>query len=178
MRELTLGYSPCPNDTFIFHSLVHGKLNSGDLIVKERLEDVETLNMMARRGELDITKVSFSAFAWLREEYVMLRSGGALGRGCGPLIVAREKLDTDTLKGRKIAIPGLNTKPTIQTKMIKPRPASSQWLNLLPRINSFSSLFSRSSVVIVPSFLFHVIIPMKLYALQGIRKRGNKSIIF
>ena len=87
MKELTLGYSPCPNDTFIFYALAHRKLNTGNLSFREILEDVETLNQMSRRAELDITKISFHAYGYLRDTYCLLRSGAALGKGCGPLVV-------------------------------------------------------------------------------------------
>ncbi|MDF1580730.1 MAG: 1,4-dihydroxy-6-naphthoate synthase [Desulfuromonadales bacterium] len=105
-RELTLGYSPCPNDTFIFHALTHGLVDSGDFYVRERLEDVETLNRLAIAGTLDLTKISYHAFGHLREEYCLLRSGGALGRGCGPLVIARRATTMDELRGKRIAIPG------------------------------------------------------------------------
>ena len=88
-RTLTLGYSPCPNDTFIFHALVHGLVSdSATLPCSERLEDVETLNRLALDGILDLTKVSYHALGHLRGRYALLRSGGALGRGCGPLVIA------------------------------------------------------------------------------------------
>jgi 1,4-dihydroxy-6-naphthoate synthase len=105
-RTLSLGYSPCPNDTFIFYALVHGKIETPGIFYKEILEDVETLNRMARQARLDITKVSFHAFGLLRDTYCLLRSGGALGRGCGPLVVARDECAMQDLKGKTIAIPG------------------------------------------------------------------------
>lgn len=106
MRTLSLGYSPCPNDTFIFYALVHGKIDTGDLNFKEILLDVETLNRMASKDKLDITKVSYNAFGNLRDDYCLLRSGGALGRGCGPLVVASKECKMKDLKGKTIAIPG------------------------------------------------------------------------
>jgi 1,4-dihydroxy-6-naphthoate synthase len=107
MRILSLGYSPCPNDTFIFYALVHGKIDTGDLNFKEILLDVETLNRMALKGKLDITKVSYNAFGNLRDDYCFLRSGGALGRGCGPLLVVRsQESAVSSLKNKRIAIPG------------------------------------------------------------------------
>ncbi|MHB8881043.1 MAG: menaquinone biosynthesis family protein [Thermodesulfovibrionales bacterium] len=120
MKRLTLGYSPCPNDTFIFHALVHGRINTGDLEFAELLEDVETLNTMARQALLNITKVSFHAFGHLREDYCLLRSGGALGRGCGPLVVAREALQMRDLRGRKIAIPGSLTTAFLLLRLYDP----------------------------------------------------------
>ena len=105
-RTLTLGYSPCPNDTFIFHALTHGLINLPGFRIHERLEDVETLNRLALAGILDLTKISYHAFGHLRETYVLLRSGGALGRGCGPLVIASAATDMAALRGRRIAIPG------------------------------------------------------------------------
>ncbi len=120
MQRLTLGYSPCPNDTFIFYALTHGRIDTGGISVEERLEDVETLNQMARQNLLDITKVSFHAFGHLRDDYCMLRSGGALGRGCGPLVVAREAYDMAQLKGKSIAIPGELTTAFLLLRIFDP----------------------------------------------------------
>lgn len=106
MATLSLGYSPCPNDTFIFFPIVRGKLDTNGLTFREILEDVETLNQMARESRLDITKASFHAFGHLRDDYCLLRSGGALGKGCGPLVVAREEMEMPDLRGKTIAIPG------------------------------------------------------------------------
>lgn len=106
MRPLTLGYSPCPNDTFIFYALVHGRIPLPGVRIREQLEDVETLNALALRQELDLTKISYHAFGHLRRDYALLRSGSALGRGCGPLLIAREPRDLESLRGRRIAIPG------------------------------------------------------------------------
>lgn len=105
-RTLSLGYSPCPNDTFIFYALVHRKIDTSDIVYKEILEDVETLNKMAQQAKLDITKASFHTFGLLRDTYCLLRSGGALGKGCGPLVVARDVCFMQDLKGKTIAIPG------------------------------------------------------------------------
>lgn len=120
MRALSLGYSPCPNDTFIFYALVHGKIDTGDLRFKETLLDVETLNRMALSAELDITKVSCHAFGNLREDYCLLRSGGALGKGCGPLVVARERCGMEDLKGKRIAIPGRLTTAYLLLELYDP----------------------------------------------------------
>ncbi len=103
---LTLGYSPCPNDTFIFYALTHGLVPLPGLTIEERLEDVETLNRLALEGVLDLTKVSFHAFGHFRDRYALLRSGGALGRGCGPLVIASQPTDMATLRGQRIAVPG------------------------------------------------------------------------
>jgi 1,4-dihydroxy-6-naphthoate synthase len=109
MPTMTLGYSPCPNDTHIFYALKHGLIDGGGLHFKERLEDVETLNQLALNGLFDISKVSYHAVGFIRDEYCVLRSGGALGRGCGPLVVTREYDSMAALKGKKVALPGCFT---------------------------------------------------------------------
>lgn len=106
MRTLSLGYSPCPNDTFIFYALTHGKIDTKNLQFKEVLLDVETLNQMALHTELDLSKVSYHVFGHVNEKYCMLRAGGALGRGCGPLVIAKNEYSMEELRERKIAIPG------------------------------------------------------------------------
>lgn len=103
---MKLGYSFCPNDTFIFYALSHGKVVT-PFPVTEVLEDVETLNIWALEGQLPLTKISYAAYGRLRDRYVALRSGGALGRGVGPLLVAQKPLGS--LVGKRIAIPGKNT---------------------------------------------------------------------
>ena len=120
MKELTLGYSPCPNDTFIFYALVHGKIDTGDLHFREILEDVETLNQMAGRAELDITKISFHAYGHLRETYCLLRSGAALGKGCGPLVVSKKYEQMKDLQGKKIAVPGRLTTAFLLLQLFDP----------------------------------------------------------
>lgn len=106
MKTLSLGYSPCPNDTYIFYALAHNKVTIPGYKFEERLEDVETLNQLALKGLLDLTKVSYHALGHLRDRYVLLRSGGALGRGCGPLVIAPKASDMQGLRGKRIAIPG------------------------------------------------------------------------
>lgn len=122
MRDgaLTLGYSPCPNDTFIFYALVHGKVDTGELRFKEVLLDVETLNRKALNKELDITKVSYHAYGYLKDHYSLLRSGGAMGRGCGPLVVARREMGMADLRGKRIAIPGRLTTAYLLLQLYDP----------------------------------------------------------
>ncbi len=116
MSRISLGYSPCPNDTFIFYGLVHGRI-PGAPVFREVLEDIATLNTLALEGSLDTTKISFHALAHLRERYCLLHSGGALGRGCGPLVVARESLEQADLSGKKIAIPGKLTTAALLVRL-------------------------------------------------------------
>ncbi|MCE5195323.1 MAG: 1,4-dihydroxy-6-naphthoate synthase [Nitrospiraceae bacterium] len=120
MKILSLGYSPCPNDTFIFYALVHKKIDTGDLRFNEMLLDVEALNQKAEKTELDITKVSYRAFGEFRDDYCLLRSGGALGRGCGPIVVSQENYRMEDLKGKKIAIPGRLTTAFLLLQLYDP----------------------------------------------------------
>lgn len=119
-NPLTLGFSPCPNDTFMFYPLVHGLVDTGGHRFKERLEDVETLNRLAVQGVLDVTKVSYAALGHIREQYALLRAGSALGRGCGPLLVAKEQLDPAHLTGKTIAIPGRYTTAHLLMRLYNP----------------------------------------------------------
>jgi 1,4-dihydroxy-6-naphthoate synthase len=119
MNPLSLGYSPCPNDTFIFYGLVHGCIPDAPPF-QEVLEDIETLNRMAEAETLDVTKISFHALAYLRDRYRLLHAGGALGRGCGPLVVAREALAPEDLEGRTIALPGRLTTAALLLRLFNP----------------------------------------------------------
>ena len=107
-EPLTLGFSPCPNDTFIFYALVQGLIDCRERISDSPLlEDVEALNERAMREELDITKLSFHAYGHVRDRYLLLDSGSALGRGCGPLLIsARKDMAFQDLKDVRVAIPG------------------------------------------------------------------------
>jgi len=107
--KLTLGFSPCPNDTFIFDALVHDRIDTGDLEFDVQLADVEALNQQAFRGELDVTKLSFHAFAHLTETYQLLDAGSALGNNCGPLLIAGREMHKEELPAARIAIPGKYT---------------------------------------------------------------------
>lgn len=89
--KLSLGFSPCPNDTFIFDALIHHKIDTEGLEFEVFFDDVETLNQKAFRGELDITKLSFHAFAYVHEQYALLDSGSALGFGVGPLLISHNE---------------------------------------------------------------------------------------
>src|SRR5215213_457425 len=107
--KLTLGFSPCPNDTFIFDALVNKKIDTEGLQFEPVLEDIETLNKWSAKGKLDITKLSFPAFFQNLQQYIALPSGGALGNGVGPLLVAKKPIEPDEITNLKIAIPGEHT---------------------------------------------------------------------
>jgi 1,4-dihydroxy-6-naphthoate synthase len=105
--ELSLGFSPCPNDCFIFDAMIHGRIDTEGLTFKVIMEDVETLNQKAFRAELDITKLSYHAYAYLTGPYQLLSSGSALGRSCGPLLIAKAPMTIES--STKVAIPGKYT---------------------------------------------------------------------
>ena len=107
--KLSLGYSPCPNDCFIFDALLHKKIDTEGIEVEVQLEDVETLNRRALKGELDITKLSFHAYAYVMQHYILLRAGSALGFNCGPLLVENGQWKGDHLENMRVAIPGKMT---------------------------------------------------------------------
>jgi 1,4-dihydroxy-6-naphthoate synthase len=110
---LSLGFSPCPNDTFIFDALIHHKIDTEGLDFKVSFDDVETLNQKAIKGELDITKLSFHAFAYVYEQYALLDAGSALGFGVGPLLISKNEYlanHPDNLnKDLRVGIPGKYT---------------------------------------------------------------------
>lgn len=108
--ELTLGFSPCPNDTFIFDALVNGKIDTGGISFDVVLEDVQTLNLWAIEGKLDISKISYGVLPLVLQQYTVLNSGGALGKGVGPLLITKDPtLTIEQVTHAKIAIPGVNT---------------------------------------------------------------------
>ena len=108
-KILKLGFSPCPNDTFIFHALASGAINIEPYKLSVTLADVEELNSLARAGQMDICKVSAHAAAHIMNDYILLRAGGAMGRGVGPLLLTREPCTIEALNGKRVAIPGIHT---------------------------------------------------------------------
>lgn len=119
--KLTLGFSPCPNDTFIFDALVNGKIDTGDISFDVVLEDVQTLNQWALEGKLDISKISYGVLPLVLQQYKVLDSGGALGKGVGPLLItSKENLSTEDINDAKIAIPGINTTAHLLFSLVFP----------------------------------------------------------
>ena len=104
--QLTLGFSPCPNDTFIFDAMVNRRIDTEGLDFDYLIADVEELNRRALSGSIDITKISIHAYAFAAQKYLILDSGSALGHGNGPLLISKRKLDTSELVNVHIAIPG------------------------------------------------------------------------
>jgi 1,4-dihydroxy-6-naphthoate synthase len=107
--RLTLGFSPCPNDTFIFDAMVHGRIDTEGLEFDYFLADVEELNRRAFVGNVDITKLSYHAYAYASSNYLILDSGSALGRRNGPLLISKRPIDPEKLSEKLIAIPGKYT---------------------------------------------------------------------
>ena len=107
--RFSLGFSPCPNDTFIFDALVNKKIDTEGVDFDVHLEDVQTLNQWAMQGKLDISKISYGVLPLILDRYELLDAGGALGKGVGPLLIAREPLALTSINDRTIAIPGEQT---------------------------------------------------------------------
>jgi len=109
--KLSLGFSPCPNDTFIFDALVNKKIDTKGFEFEVIPEDVETLNQWALQGKLDITKLSFPAFFQSKNNYILLNSGSALGKGVGPLLISKSegKSQRATIDDLTVALPGIHT---------------------------------------------------------------------
>ena len=108
---LALGFSPCPNDCFMFDAIVNRRIDLEGLEFSVRLADVEALNTAALAGEADVTKLSYHAYAYCTRDYALLDAGSALGRGCGPLLISKRRIATDEVAagGLRIAIPGTYT---------------------------------------------------------------------
>jgi 1,4-dihydroxy-6-naphthoate synthase len=126
--KLTLGFSPCPNDTFIFDALVNGKIDTDGLSFDVQLEDVQTLNEWAKAGKLDISKISYGVLPLVLDNYVTLNSGGALGKGVGPLLIANSEFDIADLPHKTIAVPGINTTAHMLFSLAFPMAKNKQFL--------------------------------------------------
>jgi len=109
MQTLTLAISPCPNDTFIFDAMLHHKIDTEDLDFNLVFADVEQLNQAAFQQQFDITKLSYHAYAYVAENYVLMRSGSALGNNCGPMLIGKNSLTDEAVEKSKICVPGKYT---------------------------------------------------------------------
>lgn len=120
-NKLTLGFSTCPNDTFIFDAMIHQKIDTEGLEFDVVMGDVEELNLEAFNGKIDITKLSYHAYAHIANEYKLLTSGSALGRGNGPLLISKKKIYPDEVSDLKVAIPGKNTTANLLFSVFYPK---------------------------------------------------------
>jgi 1,4-dihydroxy-6-naphthoate synthase len=124
----TLGFSPCPNDTFIFDALVNKKIDTEGLDFEVRLEDVETLNQWALRGKLDISKISYGVLPLVLKNYALLDAGGAVGKGVGPLLIAKKPIPTEQVPSCKVAIPGQRTTANLLFSLAFPEARNKEFL--------------------------------------------------
>jgi 1,4-dihydroxy-6-naphthoate synthase len=119
-RLITVGHSPDPDDAFMFYALAHDKLDTGDLQFRHQLQDIETLNRRALRGELEVTAISIHAYASLLDKYALLPSGCSMGDRYGPMVVARRPLTVEELKTARIAVPGTLTTAFLTLRLLLP----------------------------------------------------------
>jgi 5,8-dihydroxy-2-naphthoate synthase len=119
-RLITVGHSPDPDDAFMFYALAHDKLDTGDLRFRHELQDIETLNRRALRGELDVTAVSIHAYAYLLDKYALLPSGCSMGDRYGPMVVARRPLTIEDLRTARLAVPGTLTTAFLALRLLLP----------------------------------------------------------
>jgi 1,4-dihydroxy-6-naphthoate synthase len=126
--KLTLGFSPCPNDTFIFDALVNKKIDTGEFEFEIYLEDVQTLNQWALEKKLAITKISYGVFPLITGNYNLLDSGGALGKGVGPLVIAKNRISFSDVNKYTVAIPGKNTTAHLLFSMAFPAATKKEFM--------------------------------------------------
>jgi 1,4-dihydroxy-6-naphthoate synthase len=119
-RLITVGHSPDPDDAFMFYALAHDKLDTGDLRFRHELQDIETLNRRAMRGELEVSAVSIHAYAHLLDKYALLPSGCSMGDRYGPMVVARRPMTVEELKTARVAVPGTLTTAFLTLRLLLP----------------------------------------------------------
>src|SRR5437868_15422143 len=117
---ITVGHSPDPDDAFMFYALAHNKLDTADLEFRHVLQDIETLNRRAMRGELEVSAVSIHAYAHLLDKYALLPSGCSMGDRYGPMVVARRPLTVEQLKTTRVAVPGTLTTAFLTLRLLLP----------------------------------------------------------
>src|SRR5438067_1396819 len=117
-RLITVGHSPDPDDAFMFYALAHDKLDTGHMRFRHELQDIETLNRRALRGELEVTAVSIHAYAHLLDKYALLPSGCSMGDRYGPMVVARRPMTVDELKTARVAVPGTLTTAFLALRLL------------------------------------------------------------
>ena len=118
---ITVGHSPDPDDAFMFYALAHDKIDTGNLQFRHELQDIETLNRRALRGELEVTAISIHAYAFLLDKYALLPSGCSMGDRYGPMVVARQSLTLEELARARIAVPGTMTTAYLALRLLLPR---------------------------------------------------------
>lgn len=119
-RLITVGHSPDPDDAFMFYALAHNKIDTGDLEFRHELQDIETLNRRAMKGELEVTAISIHAYAYLLEKYALLPTGCSMGDRYGPMVVTRKPMRVEELKSARIAVPGTMTTAFLALRLLLP----------------------------------------------------------
>ena len=120
-RTITVAHSPDSDDAFMFYGLATHKLDTGDLRFEHVLEDIQTLNEKAMRGVYDVTAISFHAYAYVSDKYVLLPHGASIGEGYGPIVVAREPHTVDDIPKLKVAVPGTMTSAFLALRILSPQ---------------------------------------------------------
>ena len=121
MRTIHVAHSPDSDDAFMFYALAEGKIDTGDIRYVHELQDIETLNQRALRGELEVTAVSIHAYAYLSDRYALLSHGASMGDGYGPRLVARTPMSARTVRGKRSAIPGMLTSAYLALRLFEPQ---------------------------------------------------------
>ncbi len=120
-QRITVGHSPDPDDAFMFYALAHNKIDTGNLEFRHELQDIETLNRRALRGELEVSAVSIHAYAQLLDKYALLPSGCSMGDRYGPMVVAKRSMSLDELRSARIAVPGTMTTAFLTLRLLLPQ---------------------------------------------------------
>ena len=142
MLELTLGHSPDPDDAFMFYGLANELIPTGQFRFKHILQDIQTLNERATRGELDISAISIHAYAYVSQQYALLPSGASMGDGYGPILVARQKFSCEEIGQKRIAVPGLMTSAFLALQLWLNKPAKALDLVVVPFDRIFEAVRS------------------------------------
>ena len=141
-QVLTLGHSPDPDDAFMFYALARDLIPTGGLKFHHILQDIQTLNERATRGELDISAVSIHAYAYVSEQYALLPSGASMGDGYGPMLVARRKYPRESIARMRIAVPGTMTSAFLALQLWLDRPAGQFDYRVVPFDQIFKAVTS------------------------------------
>src|SRR5690349_7025044 len=146
-RKVTLGHSPDPDDAFMFYGLAKGFIPTGEFEFEHILQDIQTLNERATRGELDVSAISIHAYAYVADKYALLPSGASMGDGYGPMLVAKKKLTRQEIARSKIAVPGTMTSAFLALQLWLETPASHLDYVVVPFDRIFESVKSGQAEV-------------------------------
>jgi 1,4-dihydroxy-6-naphthoate synthase len=139
-RRITLGHSPDPDDAFMFYGLAKGLIPSEPYEFEHILQDIQTLNERATRGELDVSAISIHAYAYVSDKYSLLPSGASMGDGYGPMLVAKRRFSRAEVRSRRIAVPGLMTSAFLALQLWLEQPGRELDLLIVPFDQIFSTV--------------------------------------